>query len=105
MPAILDKPFHDFAEFYPAYLAEHSHRVSRQLHFAGTTLALLCLAMLLLTGNLVWLLAALVVGYGFAWIGHYLYEPDQPASARHPLYAFIANWVMYWQMLTGQVSF
>lgn len=105
MAALLDKEFHDFSEFYPAYLAEHSHRVSRQLHFAGSTIALLCLAALLLTGDLLWLAAAAAAGYGLAWIGHYLYERDQPVSIRHPIYAFVANWVMYWHMMTGQVSF
>jgi len=27
-----------FAEFYPRYLAEHSNRTRRRLHFVGTTL-------------------------------------------------------------------
>ena len=31
-----------FAEFYPFYLSEHSDRTCRRLHFAGSTLALLC---------------------------------------------------------------
>lgn len=105
MAALLDKDFHDFSEFYAAYLAEHAHRKSRQLHFAGSTIALLCLAALLVTGEAVWLVAAVIAGYGFAWLGHYLYERNQPASLRHPIYAFIANWLMYWEMLTGQVSF
>lgn len=100
-----DKHFHSFAEFYPVYLAEHTNRTSRELHFVGSTLAILLLAVMLITGHPAWLLAAICAGYGFAWIGHARFEPNQPASRHHPVYAFVGNWVMYWQMLTGQLSF
>lgn len=105
MSTIARKKYQTFAEFYPVYLGEHSNRVCRELHFTGSTLALLCLAVLLLTGNPWWLLAALLCGYGFAWIGHFGFEKNQPASFRQPLYSFMGDWVMYWQMLTGQASF
>jgi len=106
MPTVLNnKEFASFAEFYPVYLSEHANRTCRELHFAGSTLALLFLAALLLTGNLWWLLGALASGYGFAWIGHFAFEKNQPTTFRHPLYSFMGDWVMYWQMLTGQASF
>lgn len=94
-----------FRDFYPAYLSEHSHRVNRQLHFLGSTLALLSLLMLLVTHQWWWLAVALFCGYGFAWVGHFMVERNQPATFRHPLYSFMGDWVMYWQMLTGQISF
>ncbi|MFC5475117.1 Mpo1-like protein [Paraherbaspirillum soli] len=105
MPTVLDKKHETFAEFYPTYLSEHSNRHTRQMHFLGSTLALLSLGALLLTGNLYWLLAAVVCGYGFAWIGHFAFEKNRPATFKHPLHSFMGDWVMYWQMLTGQVSF
>jgi hypothetical protein len=105
MSVIVDKHYASFAEFYPTYLSEHSNRTCRELHFAGSTLALLCLAALILTGNLWWLLAALASGYGLAWIGHFAFEKNRPATFKHPLYSFMGDWVMYWQMLTGQASF
>lgn len=105
MPITANKEFASFAEFYPFYLSEHANRTSRELHFAGSTLALLCLVALVLTGNPWWLLGALVAGYGFAWIGHFMFEKNRPATFRHPLYSFMGDWVMYWQMLTGQTSF
>lgn len=105
MPDVLKQEFHSFADFYPAYLAEHSNRSCRQLHFAGSTLALLCLMALLLTGNPWWLLGALAAGYGFAWVGHFAFQKNQPMTFRHPLYSLMGDWVMYWQMLTGQASF
>ena len=60
------RSFKSFAEFYPFYLTEHSNRTCRRLHFAGSTLSLICLAMLVATRNPLWLLAGLLCGYGFA---------------------------------------
>lgn len=105
MSAATQKDFASFTEFYPTYLSEHANRTNRELHFAGATLAILCLGALLLNGSLWWLLAAIASHYGFASIGHFCFERNQPATSRHPLYTFMGNWVMYWQMLTGQDSF
>lgn len=105
MAGVTQRNFESFAEFYPVYLSEHSNRICRELHFAGTTLALLSLAALLLTGGWWWLLAALASHYGFAWIGHFAFERSQPETLRHPLYSFMGDMVMYRQMLTGQDSF
>lgn len=105
MANVIRNEYASFWEFYPVYLSEHSNRTCRELHFIGSTLALLFLAALLLTGNLLWLLAALLSGYGFAWAGHVFFEKNQPATFRHPIYSFMGDWVMYWQMLTGQASF
>jgi hypothetical protein len=105
MASVMQREYASFAEFYPVYLAEHSNRTCRELHFVGSTLSLFCLGALLLTGNWWWLLAALVAGYGFAWVGHFAFEKNQPATFKHPIYSFMGDWVMYWQMLTGQASF
>ena len=105
MSTVLEKKVQSFAEFYPIYLAEHSIRVCRELHFVGSTLALACLFALLITEIIWWLPAAMLCGYGFAWIGHFGFEKNQPATFRHPLYSFMGDWVMYWQMLNGEASF
>jgi hypothetical protein len=94
-----------FAEFYPFYLSEHSDRTCRRLHFAGSTLALICLVALIVTRSPWWLLAGLICGYGFAWIGHFVFEKNQPASFRQPLFSFMGDWRMYWQILTGRIAF
>lgn len=99
------KKFQTFAEFYPFYLSEHSNRTCRRLHFIGSTLALLCLVMLLVTLNPIWLLAAAVAGYGLAWIGHFAFEKNRPASFKQPLYSFLGDWKMYGQILTGKIPF
>jgi hypothetical protein len=94
-----------FAEFYPFYLSEHSHRTCRRLHFLGSTLSLICLAMLAVTGKPPYLLYGLLCGYGCAWIGHFVFEKNKPASFKRPLYSFMGDWVMYGDMWRGRVSF
>lgn len=94
-----------FAEFYPYYLTQHADRTCRRTHFIGSSGALVCLALALTSGHGWWVLAALVFGYGGAWVGHFFFEKNRPASFDQPLYSFRADWVMYWQMLTGKLSF
>ncbi|HWI24940.1 MAG TPA: DUF962 domain-containing protein, partial [Lysobacter sp.] len=53
--------------------------------------------------NAWWLLAALACGYGFAWIGHFFFEHNRPATFRHPLYSFVGDWVMFKDILTGRI--
>jgi hypothetical protein len=104
--AASDPPrYQRFAEFYPVYLSEHADRTSRRLHFIGSSLALLCLVGFLATLNPLWLPAALVCGYGFAWVGHFFFEHNQPATFRQPLYSLMGDWKMYWQTLTGRIPF
>ena len=92
-----------FAEFYPLYLREHSNRTCRRLHFAGSTLALIFTVLLLTTGKLHFLLYALLAGYGFAWLGHFVFEKNRPASFKRPLYSFMGDWVMYKDIWTGRI--
>jgi hypothetical protein len=104
--AASDPPrYQRFGDFYPAYLSEHANRTSRRLHFAGSSLALVCLAAFVATLNPLWLLAALVCGYGFAWVGHFFFEHNRPATFRQPLYSLMGDWKMYWQTLTGRIPF
>ena len=105
MSATAETKYQTFAEFYPFYLSQHANRMCRELHFIGSTLALACLAALVLTQNIWWLPIALLCGYGFAWVGHFGFEKNRPATFRQPLYSLMGDWVMYWQMLTGDVSF
>lgn len=108
MPVDIAKPvrkFDSFAEFYPFYLSEHSDQTCRRLHFAGSCLALLCLVMLIATRNPWWLLAGLLCGYGFAWVGHFVFEKNQPASFKQPLYSFMGDWKMFSQIVTGKIPF
>jgi hypothetical protein len=104
--ATLDpKSFTSFADFYPFYLGEHSNRTCRRLHFVGSTLSLVCLAMLLASGRPQYLLYGLLCGYGMAWIGHFGFEKNKPASFKRPLYSFMGDWVMYKDIWAGHLPF
>ena len=94
-----------FRDFYPFYLGEHSNRICRRLHFTGSTLVLLTLGTVLVTRRWdgLWLLP--IIGYGFAWIGHFFFEKNRPATFTHPLYSLMGDWVMFRDMLVGRIAF
>jgi hypothetical protein len=96
--------FASFREFYPFYLSEHANRTSRRLHFLGSCGVLALLATALAQRNAWWLLAALGCGYGFAWVGHFVFEKNRPATFSHPLYSLVGDWVMYADILRGRVG-
>lgn len=97
--------YRTFADFYPYYLSEHANRTSRRLHFTGTSIAVLLLAGALATG--LWWLAgvALVQGYAFAWVGHFFFEHNKPATFRYPFFSLMGDWRLWWEMLTGRIVF
>ena len=100
-----ENPFRTFADFYPFYLSEHTNRISRRLHFLGTSIAVALLIAALVT-QLWWLVAvALIQGYAFAWIGHFFFEHNKPATFRYPRFSFMGDWRLWWEILTGKVRF
>ena len=103
MSAQPQERFTSFAEFYPFYLSEHSNPVCRRLHYAGSLLVLCLLGYVLLSQQWLWLLALPVVGYGFAWLGHFVFEGNRPATFKHPLYSLMGDWVMLWDAIKRQV--
>ena len=93
-----------FREFYPFYLSQHSHRICRRLHFVGSLLVIFVVIVALAKADARWLLLAPVVGYGFAWIGHFFFEKNRPATFKHPLYSLAGDWVMFRDILRGRVG-
>lgn len=92
-----------FREFYPFYLGEHANRTSRRLHVAGTLLALAVAGAALLSGHLALLWAVPVAGYAFAWVGHYFFEHNAPATFRHPFYSLRGDLRMLYEVLAGRI--
>ena len=91
-------------EFWPFYLSQHLNRVNRRLHFAGTTLALLLLALAAARRSPVLLAAAVLAGYGFAWIGHFFYEKNSPATFQYPLLSLRADFRLYALTWTSELD-
>jgi len=95
--------FASFREFYPYYLAEHSNRTSRRLHVIGTLLAVAIAAGALLASRWAWLLAVPLAGYLPAWVGHFFFEGNSPATFRHPLYSLRGDFSMLAEVITGRM--
>jgi hypothetical protein len=93
-----------FAEFWPYYLGEHRHPTCRLLHFIGSTLALGQLVAAVVLGQPQLGLTALLTGYAFAWVGHFLIEKNRPATFKYPLWSFIGDWKMWALTLTGRLG-
>ena len=101
----MDKKYRTFAAFYPYYLAEHANPTCRVLHFIGTSLVISAFVTALLTRNPLWFAAMPLAGYGFAWVGHFFFERNRPATFTYPLYSFAADFVMFGQLLVGKIPF
>lgn len=95
--------FGSFREFYPYYLGEHADRRCRRLHFIGTSLAVLQWFAALATREPWLLLSGLVTGYAFAWVGHFFFEKNRPATFTHPLYSLIGDFAMARDILAGRI--
>ncbi|MFP3423548.1 MULTISPECIES: DUF962 domain-containing protein [Pseudoalteromonas] len=97
--------FNSFKAFYPYYLKEHRNVTCRRLHFIGSLLVLMVIITALLSQKfaLLWLLP--VIGYGFAWVGHFFFEKNRPATFKHPFYSLWGDWVMFKDILTGKIKF
>ena len=95
--------FNTFRDFYPFYLSEHRHPVCRRLHFIGSALVLAAIGAAIVTRNAWWLAAVPVAGYGFAWVGHFFFEKNRPATFTYPLYSLLGDWKMFGDILTGKL--
>lgn len=90
-----------FRQFWPFYVCEHQRPVTRALHFAGSTIVLALVAAAAVTGRPWLLLGAPIAGYTFAWVGHFGFEHNRPATFRYPIYSLLADWIMYGKILSG----
>jgi hypothetical protein len=97
-----DPSFQTFRDFYPFYLTEHTDRTSRRLHFTGTSIAAVLVASALITHRWWLIAAALALGYGFAWVGHFFFEHNRPATFKHPIFSLMGDFRLWWEILTGK---
>jgi hypothetical protein len=94
----------NFQEFWPYYVREHSKPGCRLLHFIGSSAGIICLVATFLTGNLWYIPLGFIIGYGFAWMGHFFIEHNRPATFTYPLWSLIADWKMWGLMITGRMD-
>ncbi|KAI9135122.1 DUF962 domain-containing protein [Acaryochloris sp. CCMEE 5410] len=96
--------FCNFKEFYPFYLSQHQNLICRRLHLLGITLGLISLLTVISLRNWLYLPLPLVLGYGCAWIGHFFFEKNKPATFNYPLWSLRGDFAMVKDMLTGQIE-
>ena len=94
-----------FKDFYPFYLEQHRNPICRRLHVFGclSVIVLVLAVIAYQSWQYLWLLP--LVGYGPAWVGHYWFEHNRPATFSHPWYSLLADWVMLKDILLGKVPF
>jgi hypothetical protein len=94
--------YRTFRDFYPFYLTEHANPVSRRLHVAGTTLVILALVAAAVAADWRLAVAAPVIGYGFAWVGHFFFEKNRPATFKYPGFSLMGDFRLWYETVTGQ---
>lgn len=100
----MEKQFKTFADFYPFYLSEHSNVICRRLHFIGTSLLILILFYILFSTEWILFILVPIIGYGFAWIGHFFFEKNQPATFKYPFFSLAGDFVMFKDIFIGKVK-
>ncbi len=100
-----EKKYQSLKEFYPFYLSEHMDSMTRILHFIGTGLVILSFISFWATFNWYFLIAIPFLGYGFAWVGHFFFEKNKPATFQYPGYSLASDFIMFWDLLTRKESF
>jgi hypothetical protein len=93
-----------YRDFWPYYLQEHSKPATRAIHYFGTMLSTLSIVAAIATGNLWFLMGALIGGYGPAWIGHFFIEHNRPATFTYPLWSLASDYRMTWRWLTRRID-
>ncbi len=96
--------FQSFSTFYPYYIHEHSNRTCRRIHVIGSALVIVA-ALLGLFVSAWWFIAMPLVGYGFAWVGHFFFEKNRPATFKYPLWSLMGDWRMFFETVTGRRKF
>jgi len=93
-----------FDDFWPHYVHAHRNPINRACHYVGTTAVIGTFATAAVTLNPAWLMLAPVVGYGSAWVGHFVFEKNKPATFQHPLWSVRGDFKMYLLALRGKMA-
>ena len=96
--------FKSFKEFYPYYLSEHKLPINKFLHVIGSLSGLCFLFYCIIQNLYLYIPISFIFGYFFAWIGHFVFEKNKPATFKYPVYSFIGDWVMLKDIFTGKIK-
>lgn len=94
-----------YKEFYKFYLSEHQNTSCRRLHFIGTAIVFVILFVSIFKNNYTYLILIPIVGYGFAWVGHFFFEKNKPATFKYPLWSLVSDFKMFFDIIIGKIKF
>ena len=98
------KTFSSFQDFYPYYLSQHQNLICRRLHFLGTGLVFFGLGWILWLKAYIYLILLPLPGYMLAWIGHFFFEKNKPATFSFFFYSLLGDFVMFKDILLGKIE-
>lgn len=93
-----------YSEFWRDYLRDHRTKGNVALHGVGTLCAVAMLVAAAWMRSWPLALGAIVVGYGLAWIGHFIFERNKPAAFSHPVWSLISDLRLVFLLATGQLK-
>lgn len=44
------------------------------------------------------------MSYAFAWVGHFFFEKNKPATFKYPFYSFAGDFAMWYKCITGSIK-
>ncbi|MCM1957935.1 DUF962 domain-containing protein [Acinetobacter modestus] len=103
-PVEFSLPIKNYNEFYYFYLTEHRSIASRRLHVIGSSIGLYFFSKAIRKRKAKYFAYGLVSGYSCAWVGHFFFEHNKPASFKQPFYSFISDWKMLSDVARGRLS-
>lgn len=90
----IKESFNSVSDFYPFYLTQHLNPICRNLHIFGTVTAVIFSLFVILKGKFTLLLISPIIGYGFSWIGHFIFEKNKPAAFDYFWLSFKCDFLM-----------
>lgn len=94
-----------FEDYYRHYLTLHQNKTCRRLHLVGWPVGTIVLLFICFRPEFWWTFFLVIpIGYAFAWIGHFFFEKNTPATFKNPLFAYLSEVRMVWEMCTGKLE-
>ena len=97
-------PIQNYDEFWPFYLHQHSKHDTRVWHIVGTGAASVLLVAAVISFSYQLFFAAVLTGYGPAWVSHFAIEKNHPATFRYPVWSLVSDYRMAAAWLTGHLD-
>ncbi|ETO06670.1 hypothetical protein RFI_30722 [Reticulomyxa filosa] len=88
-----------------------SFPIFRGMEFGAAEAAVMC-AIALICGHMLkckkYILLCALVGYGCAWVGHFVYEHNKPATFIYPSFSLMSDWklwALFWKKVIVETNF